>query len=66
MSRMGRFWDWFLPGLICLSPMGAIAYYNAGLETEGAAPRYESKRAGRRALVSDALRRSAVVPLARL
>jgi hypothetical protein len=66
MSKLGRFWDWFLPGLICLSPMGAIAYYNAGLEAEEEAPHYESKRAGRRALVSDAPRRTAVVPLARL
>ncbi len=46
--------------------MGAIAYYNAGLEAEEEAPHYESKRAGRRALVSDAPRRTAVVPLARL
>jgi len=66
MSRTSRFWDWFLPGLICLNPMGAIAYYNAGLEAEGEAPQFESRRADRRALGSDAPRRRAIVPLARV
>ncbi|HEV2034354.1 MAG TPA: hypothetical protein VGU71_09165 [Candidatus Dormibacteraeota bacterium] len=64
MSKLGRLWNWLLPGLIYLSPIGAIAYDNAATENE--APDYESKRAGRRALVSDAPRRGAVIPLARL
>lgn len=34
MSEQGRLWDWLLPGLICLSPMGAIAYYNAAADEE--------------------------------
>jgi hypothetical protein len=66
MSRTGRFWVWLLPGLICLNPMGALAYYNAGLEAEIEAPHHESKGAGRRALVTDAPRRKGVVPLAGL
>lgn len=32
MSKLSRFWDWLLPGLICLCPMGAVAYYTAGAE----------------------------------
>jgi hypothetical protein len=66
MSGTGRFWNSFLSGLICLNPMGAIAYYSARLEAEEEAPHYESKRAGRRALLPDAPRRTGVVPLARL
>jgi hypothetical protein len=27
MKKPGRFWDWLQPGLICLCPMGALAYY---------------------------------------
>lgn len=34
MSKVGRFWDWLLPGLICLSPMASIAYYSAVAEIE--------------------------------
>ncbi len=64
MSKLGRLWEWLLPGLICLSPIGAIAYYCAGAEIE--TPRYESKRAGRPALAADARMGAAVVPLARL
>jgi hypothetical protein len=63
MSKLGRLWDWLLPGLIRLCPMGA-AYYNAGAEEE--APHYELKRAGRRRRVLDAHRAAAVVPFARL
>jgi hypothetical protein len=66
MSRTGRFWDWFLTGLICLNPMGAVAYYNAGLEAGEEAPQYEPLRAGRRATVSGEPRRATAVPLARL
>jgi hypothetical protein len=63
MRKLGRWWVWLLPGLICLCPMGAMAYYNAFLEDE--APHFESKRAGRRALVSQSHRRTAVIPFAR-
>jgi hypothetical protein len=63
MSKLGRLWDWLLPGLICLSPTGAIAYYNAGAEDETA--HYESKRAWQRA-AADAPRGRIVIPLARL
>jgi hypothetical protein len=66
MSKMGRFWNLFLPGLICLNPMGAIAYYSANLEAEDEAPSSELKRAGRGVLFSHAPRRTAVIPLARL
>jgi hypothetical protein len=62
MSRLGWFWDWLLPGLICLCPMAAIAYYNAGAENE--VPNDESPRVERR--VPDALRGSVVIHLARL
>jgi hypothetical protein len=64
MRKLSRSWDWVLPGLICLCPMGALAYYNAALERE--VPHFESKRAGRHALVSESHRRTAVIPLARL
>ena len=49
MSKLGRMWDWLLPGLISLSQMGAFAYYIAGDEID--MPRYEPKRVERRALV---------------
>src|SRR3989442_2353823 len=42
MSKLGRLWDWLLPGLICLCPIGAIAYCSAGAEKE--APRDASPR----------------------
>jgi hypothetical protein len=64
MGKLGRLWDWLLPGLICLSPMGAFASNNAGTEKE--APPYESKSAGRPALVSDTHRGAAGIPLAPL
>jgi hypothetical protein len=34
MSKLGRLWDWLLPGLISLSQMGALAYYIADCEEE--------------------------------
>jgi len=49
MSKLGRMWDWLLPGLISLSQMGAFAYYIAGDEID--MPRYEPRRVERRALV---------------
>jgi hypothetical protein len=64
MSKLSRLWDWLLPGLISMSPIGAIAYYCAGAEIE--TPRYESKRAGRPALAADNRIGAAVLPLARL
>lgn len=64
MSKLGRILDWILPGLICLSPMGAIAYYDGGAEDE--APHSESKRTAPRAAISDVYMRAAVIPFARL
>ncbi|MDQ6876193.1 MAG: hypothetical protein M3082_00535 [Candidatus Dormibacteraeota bacterium] len=63
MSKLRRYWSWFLPGLICLCPMGALAYYNAGLEHE--VLDFESTRARRRALVSESHSRTAVILRAR-
>jgi hypothetical protein len=60
MSKLRRMWDWLLPGLICLSQMGAIAYYDAGAEDE---QRYEPKRAEPHAPVSITFRPSPVIPL---
>jgi hypothetical protein len=34
MSNLRWFWGWLLPGLVCLSPMGALAYWNAGADEE--------------------------------
>ena len=64
MSKLGRIWNWLLPGLMCLDPVGAIAYYSAGAETDS--PRSESARARRRASMPDAVRKAAIIPLARL
>jgi hypothetical protein len=64
MRKLGRFWDWLLPGLICLCPMGAMAYYNANAETEAAHP--DSERARRRGLVSNSLMGAAIIPVARM
>lgn len=63
MNNLGRLWEWLLPGLISLSPMGAMAYYHAGAEEE-ASP-YESPRSERRDLVFDALPGQVVISLAR-
>lgn len=32
MSRWDGRWDWILRGLVCLCPMGALAYYTAVAE----------------------------------
>jgi hypothetical protein len=64
MGKLGRWWDWLLPELICLCPMGAMTYYNATAETEAAHP--DSERAGRRSLVSNSLMRGAITPVARI
>jgi hypothetical protein len=64
MSKLGRIWNWLLPGLMCLDPVGAIAYYSAGGETDS--PRPESARARRHASLPDAVQRAAIIPLARL
>jgi hypothetical protein len=64
MSKLGRIWNWLLPGLMCLDPVGAIAYYSAGGETDSLRP--ESARARRHASLPDAVRRAAIIPLARL
>jgi len=63
MRKLGRWWDWLLPGLICLCPMGAMAYYNTTAETEAA--HADSERAGRRSLVSS-LMGAAIIPVARI
>jgi len=49
MRKLGRLWDWVLPGLISLSPSGAIAYYEAVAEKE--ASRNESPKVELRGLV---------------
>jgi hypothetical protein len=43
--------------------MGAMAYYNARIETEAAHP--DSERAGSRSLVSNSLIGAAIIPVAR-
>jgi hypothetical protein len=63
MSKTGRLLDLLLRGLICLSPMGAIAYYSACAESDST-PR-DWARARRRALVSNPIKGAAVIPLAR-
>ncbi len=64
MSKLGRLWDWLLPRLICIDPIGAIAYYNSGFETETDHP--EAAGARRRAHVPDASGGPVIVHLARL
>jgi hypothetical protein len=64
MSKLSRWWDRLLPELICLCPMGAMAYYNVTAETEAAHP--DSERAGRRSLVSNSLMGAAIIPIARI
>ena len=62
MRRSDRKWDWLLLGLIHMSPMGAIAYYNARAEEE----RHEHlapARAPHRALISETTPSRAVVQL---
>jgi len=64
MRNLGRSWNWLLPGLICLSPMGAMAYYNVTAEAEASHP--GSERRGRRGLVSKSLIGAAIIPVARI
>jgi hypothetical protein len=64
MSKLTVFWDWLLPGLICLCPMGAMAYYNATTTTEAAHP--HSERAGRRSEISTSVMGAAIIPVARI
>ena len=64
MRNLGRLWNWLLPGLICLCPMGAMAYYNVTAETEASHP--DSERAGRRGLVSNSLIGAAIIAVARI
>jgi hypothetical protein len=64
MSKVARFWDWLLPSLICLCPMGAVAYYSANAENE--VTRQESARTGRGGVVSHPLVGAVVIPIARL
>jgi hypothetical protein len=52
MSKLGRLWDWLLPGLISLSQMGAFAYYAAAAEEDP--PRYELRTVLRPLVVLDA------------
>lgn len=63
MSKVGRLWDWLLPGLICLSPMGSIAYYfvDAEIETSQRQP----ASAPVRVEGSERTRRAAAIPIAR-
>ncbi len=63
MRKLDRVWDWLLPGLIALSPMGAIAYYDLVAEK---GQRYESTRVVRRPTASDPERGAAVITIARL
>ena len=64
MHKLGRWWNWLLPGLICLCPMGAMAYSNVTAETQAAHP--DSERGGRRGLVSNSLTGAAIIPVARI
>jgi hypothetical protein len=64
MRKLGRWWDWLLPGLMCLCPMGAMACYNATAEAEAA--HTDSERAGRRSLVSNSLMGAAIIPVGRI
>lgn len=63
MRKVDRLWDWVLPGLISLSPIGAIAYFNACAEEE--APHNEPMRHARHVVAPAALRPVSVVPVAR-
>ena len=64
MGKLRRFWDWLLPGLVYLCPMGAMAYYNTAAEAPAA--HLDSERAGRRSLVSNSLLVAAIIPAARI
>ena len=63
MRKSDRKWDWLLLGLISMSPMGAIAYYNARAEEEQ--PEYLAPaRAPHHALISETTPGPVVVRLA--
>ncbi|HMJ39877.1 MAG TPA: hypothetical protein VK606_10015 [Verrucomicrobiae bacterium] len=64
MAKLSKWWDWLLPELIFLCPMGAMAYYNATAETEAAHP--HSERARRRSVISTSVMGAAVIPVARV
>jgi hypothetical protein len=64
MNKLSRLWDWLLPALICLCPMGAMAYYNSADETETAHP--DSERAGRLGLVSGSPMGAGIIRVARI
>jgi hypothetical protein len=64
MGAQRPLWEWLLPGLICLSPMGAIAYYCASAGEE--APLPEAPAAKRLARVSDPVGRAGGIRLIRL
>lgn len=49
MSKLGRLWDWLVPGLRYLDPMGAMAFYQAIDETPHPHPPVEMH-------IADALR----------
>jgi hypothetical protein len=63
MSKLGRFWDWLLPELICLCPMGAVAFYDA--RAEAAVPHQDLASTRRPDLDSHALMGAAVISIAR-
>jgi hypothetical protein len=63
MRKQGRWWDWALPGLICLCPMGAVAYYIATAQRDE--PDQDSASPGRRELVSRSPLRAPAIRLAR-
>jgi hypothetical protein len=62
MSKLGRFWNWLLPGLICLCPMGALAYYNANATYDAPNHAASSRRWDP---VSHPLAGTTVIPFAR-
>jgi hypothetical protein len=64
MRKLGRWWEWLLPGLICLCPMGAMAYHNSTAETEASHP--DSERAGRLSLDSGPPMGAAIIRVARI
>jgi hypothetical protein len=63
MRKSDRKWDWLLFGLICMSPMGAIAYYNARADEEQHAHPAPA-RAPHHAVISETTPSPAVVRLA--
>jgi hypothetical protein len=62
MRELDRLWDWVLPGLISLSPSGAIAYYEAVADNDAAFQ--NSERAEGRAAAPNMLIAVPVVPFA--